>query len=207
MENFDHGIIPALNTTLKKEFSLNNMEMGSLGSMVYLGNMIGSIFGMPAFRCIKTKYILVSALVCQVISLIAFTVSNAFSAQQFSRMLTGMTQVIYSIYIPIWVDMSAPHAVKSKWMTILISGVTMGMLLGYILAAFVIAIADWRWAFYVQISAVVPLIIAVTFVRSRDLDVTQEAFKKTKPTEAAKRSENQIADNDNNSASEERQKT
>ena len=106
-----------------------------------------------------------------------------------------MTQVIFTIYIPIWVDMSAPQENKSKWMTILISGVTMGMLLGYILAAFIISIADWKWAFYVQISAVVPLIISVTFVQPGDLDVTQESFKKTKPADV---------NDDNNCGSDEK---
>mmetsp|Transcript_99547 Transcript_99547/g.136792 ORF Transcript_99547/g.136792 Transcript_99547/m.136792 type:complete len:117 (+) Transcript_99547:19-369(+) len=60
--NFDHGIIPALNTTLKEEYGLNSVQMGSLGSVVYFGNVIGSILGMPLFRRINTKILLMASL-------------------------------------------------------------------------------------------------------------------------------------------------
>jgi len=39
--NFDHGIVPAINTVLKDEFNLNNVQVGSLGSLVYLGCVVG----------------------------------------------------------------------------------------------------------------------------------------------------------------------
>ena len=45
----DQGILPALNSTLKKEFGMSNIELGSLGSMVYFGAFVGSMVAIPLF--------------------------------------------------------------------------------------------------------------------------------------------------------------
>jgi len=47
--------------------------MGSLGSVVYLGNVVGSLIGMPLFKYYDTKKILILALTLQMISLWFFT--------------------------------------------------------------------------------------------------------------------------------------
>jgi len=54
----------------------------------------------------------------------------------------------------------------------MIGGVTLGMLLGYIVAAFIITFGSWEWAFYFQIFAIIPLIIAIYFVETSLMDVT-----------------------------------
>ena len=59
---FDHGIIPAMNTAIRKEYGFSNIEMGTLGSAVYLGNVVGSLFAMPLFNFFPTKCILVICL-------------------------------------------------------------------------------------------------------------------------------------------------
>ena len=37
----DQGIVPALNTTLKTEFDFTNVQIGQLGSVVYMGAVLG----------------------------------------------------------------------------------------------------------------------------------------------------------------------
>lgn len=37
----DQGIVPALNTTLRQEFGFNEVELGELGSVVYIGAVVG----------------------------------------------------------------------------------------------------------------------------------------------------------------------
>jgi len=37
----DQGIVPALNTTLKSEFDFSNIQIGQLGSVVYMGAVLG----------------------------------------------------------------------------------------------------------------------------------------------------------------------
>lgn len=84
---------------------------------------------------------------------------------------------MFTIYIPVWVDLFAPKKEKSLWMTTMIGGVILGMLLGYIVAALIITFAQWEWAFYFQILAIIPLIVAISFVKKPLMDVTQESMK------------------------------
>jgi len=41
--NVDHGAIPAATKVLKDELSLNNKQLGSLGSIVFIGIVTGKI--------------------------------------------------------------------------------------------------------------------------------------------------------------------
>ena len=44
--NFDHGAIPAALVEMSDELKFSKSEMGSLGSYVYLGFVVGSIVNM-----------------------------------------------------------------------------------------------------------------------------------------------------------------
>ena len=46
---FDNGILPALTTTLKEEDGFSDLKIGSLGSLVYLGEVTGSVIAMPVY--------------------------------------------------------------------------------------------------------------------------------------------------------------
>src|SRR4051812_40025738 len=41
--NMDHGSIPAATTEIKRDLNINNDVLGILGSLVYFGNVIGSL--------------------------------------------------------------------------------------------------------------------------------------------------------------------
>ena len=58
----DQGVIPAIATTLKKEFNMNSVSIGSLGSMVYLGAVVGSLIAIPLLDFLPTKLALMSCL-------------------------------------------------------------------------------------------------------------------------------------------------
>lgn len=43
MINLDHGILPACTAELREDIGLNNADLGLLGSLVYLGLVIGKL--------------------------------------------------------------------------------------------------------------------------------------------------------------------
>jgi hypothetical protein len=47
--NFDHGVMPAGATTIKTDLELTNTLFGGLGSIVFVGLAIGSIFAVFFF--------------------------------------------------------------------------------------------------------------------------------------------------------------
>jgi len=46
---FDNGIIPAIATTLKEREGLTDVQVGTLGSLVYIGEVVGSLLAVPAY--------------------------------------------------------------------------------------------------------------------------------------------------------------
>ena len=46
---FDHGIIPALATTLKQNEGLSDVQVGALGSLVYIGEVVGSLLAIRLY--------------------------------------------------------------------------------------------------------------------------------------------------------------
>ena len=66
--------------------------------------------------------------------------------------MSGATQVILAIFLPVWVDAFAPVEKKTRWMTLIITAAPMGLLAGYGMSAVVISTSDeWWWAFYLII--------------------------------------------------------
>ena len=69
----DQGIIPAIATTLKEQYGMSSLQVGSLGSMVYLGATIGSVIAVPLLDLLPTKWALLGCLFVQIIALETFT--------------------------------------------------------------------------------------------------------------------------------------
>ena len=46
---FDNGIMPAMTVTLKEEYGIDEVKIGTLGSLVFLGEVAGSIIAMPVY--------------------------------------------------------------------------------------------------------------------------------------------------------------
>ena len=71
-----------------------------------------------------------------------------------ARFLSGASQVIITILLPVWVDAFAPSESKTTWMTLIIVAAPKGMLAGYGLSALLMTINEesalW-WPFYIVI--------------------------------------------------------
>ena len=48
--NVDHGAIPSATKLLKEDLHLNNEQLGFLGSLVFLGLTLGSVFATVVFN-------------------------------------------------------------------------------------------------------------------------------------------------------------
>lgn len=115
MINIDHGIIPASTKQLKEDLSLSNVDLGMLGSLVYLGLVIGkhcctykieiyyqyepvflyflfyvgSLFAVPVYAYCNTKFVLVTCTLANSFGLLVFTMSTNFYLLAMSRFSVG----------------------------------------------------------------------------------------------------------------------
>jgi MFS family permease len=179
----DQGIIPALNTTLKKEFSFTSVQLGKLGSIVYVGAVtgnfkslltviVGSAVSMKLFESLPSRVVIFGSMMLQCLALALFTVSIDYNWQMFARFLSGFSQVILSIYLPVWVDAFAPRHSKTKWMTFIITAAPAGLFLGYSMTAVIVMFdVSWQWAFYRPIIMLIPISQIFFAIKEKYLDV------------------------------------
>jgi len=134
--NMDHGSVPAATGAIMEDFSLSKLQLGLLGSLVYVGLILGSLLGGVAFSDWDSRIVLSLAALLTGVSLIVFPLSGSFAALvYFSRLLDGFSQIFGVIYCPVWVDLFAPEKWKTLWLTFLQLSVPLGVILGYAFTA------------------------------------------------------------------------
>lgn len=111
-------------------------------------------------------------MVLQCLALALFTVSTEFEWQMFARFLSGFSQVILSIFLPVWVDAYAPNESRTKWMTYIITAAPAGLFFGYTMtAAIVMQGVSWQWAFYLHIIMLIPMTQVIFAIKEQYLNV------------------------------------
>ena len=165
--NVDHGAIPAGTTELKKENNLDNVELGIIGSLVYLGLVLGSISAGPIFASYSSKWVVILSLLFSCFFLYCFTFIKGGWGMAFCRVGCGFCQVFCYIYFPVWVDQFGVNKSQTIWLTFLQLGVPVGTMLGYVMEAlFIKKFGKWKYAFYTQIFFIV--ICVVVFILTPD---------------------------------------
>ena len=91
--NVDHGAIPAATTILKRELGLDNVSMGTIGSLVYLGLVLGAISAGPIFNAYSSKWVNCVGIIASCFFLYFFTVSEHQFPLALSRIGCGYFQV------------------------------------------------------------------------------------------------------------------
>jgi len=115
--NIDHGTLPAATLNLKSDLGLDNVALGFLGSIVFLGltlgkfiliktrPIIGSLVATPIFCYLKAKHILAFSYLLNGVSLVLFTLTSDFFLLSLSRFLVGFCQVSTMIHITFQKDL------------------------------------------------------------------------------------------------------
>lgn len=75
-----------------------------IGSAVFAGLVLGSIFATVAYKMCNTRMVLLSVLCMEAVSLVLFCYSRNFYFLLCDRFFTGFCQVFISIYFPVWAD-------------------------------------------------------------------------------------------------------
>ena len=102
---FDMGILPACTVIMMEELKMPNSTFGMLGSMVYVGQVVGSFLAAFFLQTRNTKLVLCLCVILNVIFLLMFTFANQTWLMVLCRVLTGLFQVFLWIYLPVWADL------------------------------------------------------------------------------------------------------
>ena len=148
--NLDHGALPAAATAIKEETQMPNVKIGSLGSMVFLGLVCGSICGTIVLGKFKFKTVLVLSFLGNGIGLILFTLGSNIYVMGFARFLSGFAQIFLTIYIPLYCDCFGTSHTKPIMLSLILLASPIGVVTGYLTTGLLISQGiNWAYSFFI----------------------------------------------------------
>ena len=168
VSSLDGGIIPQQNEIIKSDFGGNNEErVGLFGSIDYIGRVVGSIIFTLIMGRVNRKMILVVTLIFKAITLIIpILADNNYIINLVARALSGISQVFYPIYLPVWCDQYAKKNLKAIWVMIVQIGNPIGIILGYGLGMIsddLLFSSGWIDSFFIEGIAMAACAIIILF--------------------------------------------
>ena len=152
--NLDGGIIPRATDQIKMDVNIGETEIGYYGSIDYLGRLVGSLIYIIIITKINRLFLLQATLIMKGISLIIpFMCSGAnFTLLYFlimiCRFLSGLSQVYYTIYLPVWCDQYGTKKHNMLMIMLIQLGLPAGIVLGYGMT--MILQENWKLCFLIE---------------------------------------------------------
>lgn len=161
--NVDHGAVPSAAVAIKTEYDMPNVKFGTLGSLVYLGLVTGSLCGAIILGNLKFKTVLILSFIGNGLGLLNFAWKGNFYWMGFSRFISGFFQIFLTIYIPIYCDCFGSEKTKPIMLSLILLAGPLGLVTGYGCTGALISYGiSWRWSFVVQ--GLIMLLAAITII-------------------------------------------
>ena len=130
----DGGIIPQQNSKIQTDFvgdENDNSLVGFFGSVDYIGRVIGALIFAVIMGKMNRKKLLIATLILKSITLfIALPFKNS-TINIIFRGISGISQVFYTSYLPVWCDQYGKKKHRALMVTIVQLGNPIGIILGY----------------------------------------------------------------------------
>lgn len=164
--SMDHGSIPASINELR-QLTTYDQSIGLFGSLVYLGNIIGSMIFFQLINIYNRKLLLLIALLGNTICLFTFVLIENIPFLFINRILVGMLQSYITIYMPVWCNQFGLQTQRNYMIGLIQLVSPIGIFLGYFIASVCIndqIYGGWKFAFFVQAFLILFLTIFFLFV-------------------------------------------
>ena len=167
--NFDGGVVPAALKNIRQEFTLDYIQSGMLGSLVYVGLVISCpITGVALVKIKSQRKVLLGGLFFNILAMVLFLTVSSSSWLLFARFLTGLSQGALFVYPPVWVDEFAPEDSMTTWIGTLQSMVAVAVMVGYLVTAVSMALGGgWRVAMWIQVFVMMFFFFRFLLLRGR----------------------------------------
>ncbi len=164
--SMDHGSIPASINELR-QLTTYDQSIGLFGSLVYLGNIIGSMIFFQLINVYNRKLLLLISLLGNTICLFTFVLIENIPFLFINRILVGMLQSYITIYMPVWCNQFGLQTQRNYMIGLIQLVSPIGIFLGYFIASVCIndqIYGGWKFAFFVQGFLILFLTIFFLFV-------------------------------------------
>jgi len=173
--NYDQGILPAASHEIKSDYAIDDVKFGALGSIVYVGLILGSFVAGFSYQKFNTKYMTMLMLMLMMLSLSIFLLTDILPLLLLSRVIYGFAQVFCCVYFPVWVD-SYGQNMKTIWLSLLQLGVPCGVFLGYSVTYLLKSYKIWLWTFYSNIILLGVCLLGFLLFQGKNLSI-KDAIK------------------------------
>ena len=143
LSSCDGGIIPQQNDVIKSDFGGGGeTRVGLFGSIDYMGRVFGAIIFTFIMGKYNRKFMLIITLIFKAVTLFAPIIKIMLNKEDkdkdifyyintIARCLSGISQVFYPTYLPVWCDQYAKKEKRAIWVTLVQIGNPIGIILGY----------------------------------------------------------------------------
>lgn len=170
--NLDHGALPAAANAIKEQTKMPNVQIGSLGSMVFLGLVCGSICGAVVLGRLKFKTVLVISFLGNGLGLLLFTVPSNIYVMGFARFLSGFAQIFLTIYIPLYCDCFGSATTKPVMLSLILLAAPIGVVSGYLTTGLLISHGvNWTHSFFFQGVTMLVMAAIICFFPARFINL------------------------------------
>ena len=142
--NVSSGVLSAASKTIKKQYSMMDVEFGYFGLAQGIGRTFGSIFYTVMVNQISAKWLGGAFSIVKGFVLAAFELTQSKWVLICLRGVIGFVHMPPSTYIPIWIDQYGLRNWKTVQMSFLQALVPVGKVLGFV---FVNLFGEERWKF------------------------------------------------------------
>ena len=152
----DGGIIPQQNKNIKEDFGNDEKKIGLFGSIDYIGRAFAALLFSLIMGKMNRKMLLVGTLIFKAVTLFIPIFTPEYYINLILRCLSGISQVFYTTYLPVWCDQYGKKNQKAIMVTIVQVGNPIGIIIGYGIAMLcdVFCTSEtfhaWRLAFFIE---------------------------------------------------------
>lgn len=145
----EYAVFPACSLVVREDLQISALEFGLLGTMMYAGNVIGTLISPTAFTRFGHARVCRASLLLAAASSGLTIVTPDKYALLFARFLAGFSHAALYVYVPVWIDCFAPKGSETRWMGVQAVVGVIGSLVAYSLTAWLeyeLGVS-WRWVF------------------------------------------------------------
>ena len=147
--NVSSGVLSAASKTIKKQYTMLDVEFGYFGLAQGIGRTFGSIFYTIMVNQISAKWLGGAFSIVKGFVLAAFELTQSKWVLIILRGVIGFVHMPPSTYIPIWIDQYGFRKYKTVQMSFLQALVPVGKVLGFVLVN-VFGEERWKLAYDVE---------------------------------------------------------
>ena len=147
--NVSSGLLSSATKEVKKSLNMNDAKFGSFGTANSLGRIISSTLFSMFNQKISRKWSTTLGVGFHALFLLCFQITNNANILIFVRGLHGFTQMLPSIYVPVWLDQFGIRKYKTIQITSVQLFATTGKCIGYFLNMY-FGLENWKKGFMLE---------------------------------------------------------